>query len=345
MSANSESLLENHLRTHSLVADIGGTHARFAIAYSCMDGSNKNKPELENRQTYQVAEFESLAVALQDYLNNIPRELRPSNAILAVASAVTDDHIVFTNSPWSFSISALKKELDLNELIVINDFAAVAWALPSLSNSDVDPIGPPHALHMLKPGVYAALGPGTGLGVAALKFDIDRSTVLETEGGHIGFSPRSDDEILILQYLQKHYERVSYERLLCGNGLLNIYRARCDLMKLPVVFLTPAEVSSGSRQGDPAAMAAATDFCSILGAFAGDTALMFGAWQGVFLSGGLLPHLMDEKGKNLFRQAFESKGRFSSLLVKTPTWIIKRTDIGKLGAASLWLGGQKKNKG
>lgn len=341
MSALTKTYKDQQPQARCLVADIGGTHARFAIASPAINPLNNKELALNYQHTYKVAEFQTLTLALLDYLAKVPEALRPSNAVLAVASAVTDDQIVFTNSQWSFSISALKQQVKLDELLVINDFAAVAWALPSLNDSDLETVGTAHAFDAKKSGVYAVLGPGTGLGVAALKIENQHAIVLETEGGHIGFAPRTHDEIKILQFLSKQYERVSYERLLCGNGLLNLYRARSDLMKLPATLLTPEAVSAAATQNDPAASAAAEDFCSIFGAFAGDTTLMFGAWQGVYMSGGLLPHLMDEKGKKIFRQAFEDKGRFSSLLEKTPTWIIKRTDVGKLGAAYLWISKQK----
>ena len=333
-------LIENNPANQSwekcLVADIGGTHARFAIASISADFVS-----LEHEETYLVQSFESISAAMLDYTKKIPASAKPVIAVLAVATAVTHDHIAFTNSHWSFSICGLKKELALIELTVINDFAAVAWALPRLVQNDIEVIGSGAFQDMPRQGVYAALGPGTGLGVAALKIEAGHSTVLETEGGHISYAPRTNDEIKILQLLQKDYGRVSFERLLCGSGLFNLYRARCQLMQVPSILTTPEAVSSAARKGDLAAQAAAQDFCSILGAFAGDAVLMFGAWQGVYLSGGLLPHVMDEKGKALFRQAFEDKGRFSSLLSQTPTCLIKRADIGKLGAANLWLSHKK----
>ena len=335
MSALSNNSLDQQWQAHyCLVADIGGTHARFAIAKK-----THNTPGLllENQQTYQVAEFKTISSAILDYLNKISAPLRPKHAVLAVASAVTSDHISFTNSAWGFSIPALKNELALDELQVINDFAAVAWALPTLQETDIEAIGSSHAFSQLTPGVYVALGPGTGLGVAALKIEQDHYTVIETEGGHISFAPRSTDEIEMLQFLQEDFERVSYERLLSGSGLLNLYRARSHLMQLPTTLPTPEAVSSAARQNNPAACAAVQDFCSILGAFAGDAVLMFGAWSGVYLAGGLLPHVMDEKGKLAFRKAFEDKGRFAPLMKQTPAWQIKRMDIGNLGAASVGL--------
>jgi glucokinase len=333
MNAVSDNRLDKNWSSTYLVADIGGTHARFSIAENSKDGVALH---LENPQTYRVEEFDSISTALLDYLNKIPSSLRPARAVLAVASAVTNDQIQFTNSPWSFSVSALQQQLAFDVFEVINDFAAVAWALPVLAESDLEMIGSLHHQDMKKPGVYAALGPGTGLGVAALKID-DKgiTTVIETEGGHISFAPRSEDEIKILQFLQKDFRRVSYERLLCGSGLVNLYRARSKMLELPADLVTPAEVSTAAKAlHSPAARLAVQDFCSILGAFAGDTALMFGAWSGVYLSGGLLPHVLDENMKILFRSAFEDKGRFSSLLQETPVLQIKRNDVGNLGAAN-----------
>lgn len=341
MSVSIDNRLEKQTQTRCLVADIGGTHARFAIAKKSVGVLSEHKLVLEHQHSFQVQKFDTIASALHAYLQGIPAASRPKTAKLAVATAVTGDQISFTNSHWGFSKAHLKNEMAFEELEVINDFAAVAWALPLLQTADVESLGLPSSFEMEKTGTYAALGPGTGLGVAALKMEPHQNTVLETEGGHIGYAPRTEDEIRILKFLQKDFGRVSYERLLCGNGLVNLYRARSELMQLPASLHTPEAVSSGARQHDLAAQKAAHDFCSILGAFAGDATLMFGAWSGIFLAGGLLPHLMDEKGKLLFRQAFEDKGRFSPLLEKTPAWIIKRSDIGTLGAANLWLRNEK----
>jgi glucokinase len=340
MSAVSIELQNAEYSAPCLVADIGGTNARFSIA---QHDSNQSL-RLQHPKNYRVEQFNTIAAALLDYLQTLPAGLRPMRAVLAVASAVTQDTIQFTKSPWSFSKLQLQQQLGLAQLHVINDFAAVAWALPALSDSELEPIGEKRLIDIKKPGVYAALGPGTGLGVAALKIDQDfRVSVIETEGGHISYAPSSEDEIKILQFLQKEFSRVSYERLLCGSGLVNLYRARSSLLKLSADLKTPAEVSAAAKSNlDPAARLAASDFCRILGAFAGDVTLMFGAWSGVYLTGGLLPHLLNQNTHSSFRKAFEDKGRFSNLLQQTPVQQIQRSDVGNLGAANFAL--QTKNQ-
>jgi glucokinase len=330
MSALSHSIPSANSLVPYLVADIGGTNARFSIAQWQSD------LVLEHAVNYRVEEFNNISAALIDYIQKLPVSLKPQRAVLAVASAVTSDEIRFTNSPWHFSISALQQQLLLEKIDVINDFAAVAWALPALQHTELHGVGSVSFANLKKPGVYVVLGPGTGLGVAALKTDDNGShTIIETEGGHINFAPRSESEITIFRILQKQFQRVSYERLLSGNGLVNLYRARSEMLGLHPELNTAAEVSAAARESNaPAASLAAQDFCSILGAFAGDTALMFGAWSGVYLAGGLLPHLLNEKGRALFRAAFQDKGRFSYLLEQTPVAQITRSDVGNLGAAN-----------
>jgi glucokinase len=330
MSALSHSESTNPSLAPCLVADIGGTNARFALA------QQTSSLVLEHTVNYRVEEFNTISAALMDYIGKLPASYKPRRAVLAVASAVTSDEIQFTNSPWNFSISALQQQLMLEKIDVINDFAAVAWALPALQHSELHAIGNVPFADIKKSGVYVVLGPGTGLGVAAFKTDgHGASTIIETEGGHINFAPRTESEIKILQILQKQFQRVSYERLLSGSGLVNLYQARSKMLGLHPDLKTPAEISTAAREANaPAASLAAQDFCSILGAFAGDTALMFGAWSGVYLAGGLLPHLMNEKGHALFRAAFQDKGRFSYLLEQTPVAHITRSDVGNLGAAN-----------
>jgi len=226
----------------------------------------------------------------------------------------------------------MKAMLGVEWLQVINDFAAVAWALPWLLPADMQAIGIP--VRGDAGGVRVVLGPGTGLGLAALKFLPEGYTVLETEGGHVSFAPRNDDEMFLLSFLGKRYGRVSYERLLCGEGLVNIYDARCARAGIEPMLLLPEQVSRAAHHGDAAAAAATRDFCSIFGAFAGDAALMYGAWGGVYLAGGLLPHVFDATGGAIFRASFGAKGRLSPLLRNRPTSRILRGEFGNLGAAA-----------
>jgi glucokinase len=311
-----------------LVADIGGTNARFSLARI-----EAGTPlALERAQNFRVRDFATLGEALSRYLQELPVDLRPQRAVLAVASAVTEDRVHFTNSHWSFSITGLQAELALRDLHVVNDFAAVAWAVSALGRDDVEAVGS-SPLDAGRGGMRAVVGPGTGLGVAGVGFTGGDWVVFESEGGHTSFAPRDDDEMFVLRFLLQRYERVSYERLLCGEGLVNLYDAWCARHEAPSFFRQPEDVSRESRLGNTIARAATRSFCSIFGSFAGDVALMYGAWQGVYLAGGLLTHVLDAEGATIFRSSFEDKGRFAPLLRSIPTLRITREDVGNFGAA------------
>lgn len=322
-----------------LVADIGGTNARFALARS--SGAASQKAELRHARTLLVREHANLRDALTHYLSDVPATERPTVAVLAVASAVTSDSVRFTNSHWSFSIQALRQDMGLQGLLVVNDFAAAARAVPTLNQLDLRPVGRCAHIDSAAPGMRVVLGPGTGLGLAALKQDsAGNITVIETEGGHISLAPRNADEFFILDFLMQRFGRVSYERVLGGEGWLNLYQAWSAKLGHSLQFQTPEQVSEGARAGDPAARAAMNTMASILGAFAGDAVLVYGAWQGVYLAGGLLTHLLDGESAEAFRVSFQDKGRFSGLLKQTPVLHIVHPDLGNLGAAALgadWL--------
>ncbi|SDD42972.1 glucokinase [Aquimonas voraii] len=334
-------LLENRrdpllsLQARCLAADIGGTNARFATAAL----GNNDRIRLGAQRNLKVADYEGVESALESYFRESGEPV-PERAVLAVAGAVLDDQVILTNSRWSFSIRALKQRIGFRELQVINDFAAVAWAVPGLGEADLHPIGSAPGAAFDTAAVQVVLGPGTGLGAAAIRRDARGLAVLETEGGHASFAPHDEREIFILRFLQKRYGRVSYERLLCGEGLVNLHDACLHMARGRDQRLPDSEaVVAAARAGDPDARSAIDLFCSILGRFAGDAVLLYGGWAGVFLAGGLLPHVLDARGEALFRAAFIDKGRFSPLLSRTPTFRIVAADIGTLGAARVGLTG------
>jgi glucokinase len=324
-----------------LVADIGGTNARFAVAEVAAAQAAPQRAVLAHARNFLVREHPSLSQAMDVYLAALPPAERPNHAVLAVASAVTSDAISFTNSHWSFSIRALRAALGLERLLVANDFAAAAWAVPILGSGDLVAVGPCVARDDGGSGMRVVLGPGTGLGLAALRSEADgRASVIETEGGHISLAPRNADEMFILEFLARRYGRVSYERVLAGDGWLNLYQAWSDRLGLQALHQTPEQVSEAGRRGDPAARAATRTMAAMLGAFAGDAVLVYGAWQGVYLAGGLLQHLLDGETAEVFHASFIDKGRFAALLSKTPVLRIVNPDLGNLGAAVLaanWL--------
>lgn len=314
--------------TPCLVADIGGTNSRFAIALiGALDVI-----DLTHSQTFLVEDYPTLDDAIGDYITTLPAALKPRHGILAVASAITSDEVSFTNSAWQFSITGLRQKLGLETLKVINDFAALAWVVPSLEQEDIRPIGPAIMDPATSP-VKAILGPGTGLGVSAVKQEDGQVTVLATEAGHLCFAPVSDLQRQMHAQLLQTYSRVSYERLLSGSGLYNQYTSLCAVHGEKSSLCSPEEVSMQAKQGEPAARRAVDMFCEILGAFAGDAAMAYGAWSGVYLAGGLIPHVMSDRTEALFRHRFDDKGRYSELLAKTPTYIITKPLVGQYGAA------------
>ncbi len=316
-----------------LAADIGGTNARFATATL---GENA-RVQLGAQRNLRVEDHSGIESALEAYFADSGEPV-PERAVLAVAGAVLDDQVILTNSRWSFSIRALKQRIGFRELQVINDFAAVAWAVPGLRECDLHAIGDAPGAAFDTAAVQVVLGPGTGLGAAAIRRDARGLAVLETEGGHASFAPHDEREIFILRFLQRRYGRVSYERLLCGEGLVNLHDACVHMARGRELRLhDSAAVVAAARADDPDARSAIDLFCSILGRFAGDAVLLYGGWAGVYLAGGLLPHVLDERGEALFRGAFVDKGRFTPLLARTPTFRIGTPDVGTLGAARVGL--------
>jgi len=306
-----------------LVGDIGGTHARFALAP--LAGSL----QLTALRKWRVADFPTLVKAAQAYLE----EVAPNSAVrlgsIAVAGPAVDDRVQVTNCHWQFSIQETQHALGFEQLHIINDFAANSWALPGLEDVDLVSIGACRP-DKGRGGLSVVLGPGTGLGVGAIHWGRDgRVTVFETEGGHISFAPTNEEEDRLLLRLRQRYGRVSYERLLCGAGLVNIYDALADCG----TEIEPSEVTARAIS-DPRAARAVELFCEMLGSFAGDVALMYGAWNGVYLAGGVLGAMRQALAGGGFRRCFENKGRFSAMLAQVPTLLIDQPALGLMGAAA-----------
>lgn len=319
-----------------LVADIGGTKARFALSAA---GPGRG-PHLWAMHEFWVDHFDSLAEAIQYYLTRLHEPL-PRRAVIAVASPVTGGHIQFSNSPWSFSIAALQAEAGLEKLEVINDFAALGRAIPYLEAADLRAIGavPEPLLHDEHERQCAVLGPGTGLGVCRIVLRQGPPLVLETEGGHIGFAPADAYEAAILAFLLRRYPRVSVERLISGPGLENLHAAVCTIDDSPRSAGGPVEIIAGAQRGEATCTRAVELFCSILGSFAGDVALLHGAWHGLYLGGGMTARLLPWIRNGAFRQRFEAKGRFEALMRGIPTHAITHAQPGLLGAAACALDG------
>ena len=311
-----------------LLADVGGTTVRFALADMAADAPLR----IDSIRRRRVADCATFADAARDYLRDLG--VRPNRGVFAVAGPVTSDEVRMTNHPWLLSRARLRRELDLDALLLVNDFAAMSHCLPLLASSDLHSIGglPPTRVDMGRRQTFAVIGPGTGLGVGALLVDGGRFVGLQTEGGHVGFAPGDAVETEVLRALMARFGRVSAERLLCGSGLVNLHHA----LHRPSLEDTPERITA-AVDTDPRCRETVERFCAMLGSIAGDFALAFGAWDGVYLAGGLTPILLDWLGSGGFRARFDAKGRYASVLARIPTIAILHPDAGLLGAAALAL--------
>ncbi|MEQ4573465.1 MAG: glucokinase, partial [Gammaproteobacteria bacterium] len=261
-----------------LVADIGGTNARFALA-----DIDASVPLLADTvREYPVVEFPSLGDAASHYLEQTG--VPTARGVFAVAGRVDGDEARITNHPWVISRSRTAGMLGFDSLHLINDFAAQAMAISLLRPEDVVQVGGAgwEPAPVTQPRNYAVIGPGTGLGVGGLVIRGGRCYPLETEGGHASFPPGTPEEIRILEILSQQFGRVSNERLICGAGLVNIYRSLSEIAGVDPGPLQPKDITARAATGDPRAKRTVDPFCAIFGALAGDLVLVQGAWDGVF---------------------------------------------------------------
>jgi len=311
-----------------LVADIGGTNARFGW----LEEPGQHAGHVRK---LAVPDFPGPAEAMKAYLAELSQKLGtgyrpPQHAAIAVATAVVDDRVSFTNSHWSFSREKLQAEMALAGLQVLNDFEALALALPHLGPDQLRAHG---ALPQAR-GTLAVIGPGTGLGVGGLLVRNGRCFALETEGGHAGFAPSRPRDLQVLECLMRRFGRVSCERLVSGPGLANLYAAVCELDGVAAEPWSPAQINAQAATGDARCGYAVELFCAAFGSMAGDLVLTLGAWDGVFLAGGVVPKLLDALQSDSFRAAFEAKGRFAAAMAEVPSLAVVHACSGLLGAAA-----------
>ena len=310
-----------------LVADIGGTNARFGWL-------GPGAQDVAQVMTLRVADHDSPAAAARAYLASLRQTLgtaysAPHAAALAVATAVGQDHVALTNSGWAFSRRATQQELGLDTLLVLNDFEALALSLPRLRPAQV------RAMGAATPGQgnRAVIGPGTGLGVAGLTHTAHGWVAIAGEGGHASLSPADDFESQILSHVRLLHGHVSAERLLSGIGLPVLHQAVAAALGLTAGALDAgAVVEQGMARSDEACSRTLDSFCALLGSFAGNVALILGARGGVYIGGGIVPRLGERFFESQFRERFEAKGRFQGYLAAIPTLVIKDTRAALSGA-------------
>ena len=313
-----------------MVADIGGTNARFGWLEA--PGAHA-----QHVRKLAVPDHAAPADAMRTYLAELAGLLGgafrpPRHAAIAVATAVVGDQISFTNSHWSFSREKLQAELGLAGLQVLNDFEALALALPHLEPNQLRAHG---ALPQAQ-GTLAVIGPGTGLGVAGVAQAAQGWVALPGEGGHSTLAPGDDFESELLRCVRREFAHVSAERLLSGIGLPVLHRAVATVLGQPVNEPWAAELimDRGLTGTDEACSRSLDAFCSLLGSFAGNVALMLGARGGVYIGGGIVPRMEERFFASAFRERFEAKGRLRGYLEAIPTALITDTLVALTGAAA-----------
>lgn len=313
--------------TTNLIADIGGTNIRIAQV------THDKKAYFDQIETYQCANFSSLSAVLSLYIKSKNLCDNMIHACLAIACPVDTDIISMTNLPWQFSQSELKKSLRLHSLTLINDYTAIALAIPLLTDKQKFKIGDGEAVANMP---ISVCGPGTGLGVANLIPLNGQWHCVSGEGGHIDFAPVGEQEIFVLGYLNKIKKRVSYEQLLSGYGLEQIYQALAD-KSVQIIDKTLSAQEITKRATENICLICTHTlslFCRVLGSFSGNLALTMNSQGGVYIAGGIVPRFINFIQQSDFRQRFEAKGRLSHITQQAPTYIITEPQPGLLGAAA-----------
>jgi len=295
-----------------LMADIGATNTRCALLD---DKGNELAAEV-----FQNADFTGVTGLLKIYLDHRRASDRPKRAALAVAAPILGDEVRMINIDWRFSQSALKEQLGLTKLTVVNDFAAIAWGLPHLGPGDLRAIGRGKSAAR---ATLLSVGPGTGLGVAALVPATDGWTVLSGEAGHANLPATNREEADVIEQIRQRFDgHCSAERVLSGPGLVNLYIALAELAGRGQPTVTPSDVTALARQGEPLARKAQAMFFGFLGSVAGDLALATGARGGVFIAGGIVPQVLDAFAKSDFRARFEAKDAYGDYMAGIATHVI-----------------------
>ncbi len=308
-----------------LLADIGGTKARFALAWPGQEPSDV--AVLRNR------EHDSLAAAAQAYLARVG-DARPVDAAFSVACPISGDAVALTNFGWAFSVAAMRDQLGLARLEVVNDFSAVAYSVPHLGRQGVRQLGGGEAADN---SVIGVIGAGTGLGVSGLiPFD-GGWTALASEGGHVTLAARNDREAAVLAAMRKRFGgHVSAERALSGPGLVNLYEALCTVEGEAPEALQPDDVSARAvADGNSPCGAAARMFSAMLGNVAADLALTLGAFGGIYIAGGVVHNMAAAFDAKLFRAQFEDKGRMAKFVTPIATLLITRQWPAFLGLTAV----------
>ena len=310
-----------------LIADIGGTNARFALCSA--------KGEIFSPLTLECKNYPSLESAAKAYLEQTKYQGKVKNAAFAIACPVLSDTVSMTNSDWSFSITQTKNALGLEHLTVVNDFVAQALAVPYLKENQKIKIGQGEPASGFP---IVVVGPGTGLGVSILVPQPNGGwTALASEGGHATMPAPYPEEERVIAALRQEYGHVSAERVVSGMGLTNLYKTLLALHGEQAQEVEPAKITERALNGDALCKETVQMMFGLLGTLAGNLALTAGALGGVYIAGGIIPRkgLLEMFKESSFRVRFEAKGRFTSYLSRIPTYVMKADYPAFLGLYGL----------
>ncbi|HKE96986.1 MAG TPA: glucokinase [Povalibacter sp.] len=301
--------------TPRLIADIGGTNARFAL----LEG-NQHRDEI----VLACADYPDFVSAAEHYLTQVGANAggsRPKEAAVAIAGPITGDIIRMTNHAWQFSAARVRQQLGLSRMIFLNDFTALAMAVRHLPQEELEPIGGGRAVPN---AAIALIGPGTGLGVSGLIPSGEHWIPIQGEGGHVTLSVMNGREMAVLGQLRQRFSHVSAERVISGPGLVNLYEALCSLDHVVHDTLTPSEITRRASEGSCSrCMEAINMFCALFGTLAGNLVLTLGAVGGLYIGGGVVSHLGRLFTQSPFRHRFEDKGRYVEYLAAVPVYVIR----------------------
>lgn len=314
-----------------LAADVGGTHARIALVHAV---AGALPLQLLRYSQYTCGDWPSLAAILGDFLHR-EAEVAVSRCALAIAGYPIDGDIINDNLAWPVSMRMLRQELELDDVALVNDFAALAHAVEGLDD-DVG-LALTAAVNSNPSGPRLVVGPGTGFGASLLIPHVPKSVVLATEAGQLALAPRTALERDVLAILARGDRHVSTETALSGPGILNLYRAICTLHGQQPVHVTPSAVVEGASGNDEPARQALSVFCGLLGSFVGDLTMVYGASGGVYLAGGVMSHLREILLHSDFVERFVDKGGMRAFLERVPVRLLEHGQLGVLGAADWYL--------
>lgn len=318
-----------------LAADVGGTHARLGfLAFDPAAAGRDNALSVLAYHVYPCRDYADLASIVRRFCDE--HAIKPRRFALACAGYLHEGRVLNSNLQWPIEPAALKRELGMDDVSVLNDLVAQAHAMPHLQADSVTPLHLPVQPGRVAEGPVVVIAPGTGLGVA-VRLPGATPQVLPTEAGHIQLAARTSREQQLLAELAPAGTHLPYDHVLSGPGLLRMYQALCRIEDQPVLLHSPAQVVTAAMENaDPVAVETLQLFCGWLGSFTGDMAMLYGATGGIYLAGGFLARMIVLLESGEFVARFLDKGVMRPFLQTVPVHVVDHAQLGVIGAAS-WL--------